>query len=295
MRRFVTIPDAWPAVLAAAVLLGITWLVCGVQLSTLDERARADTTTRSAEVGSAYAADVSSTFQLVADVLRFVAAYDADNGIRRTADLVTKNHLYSGLIGNMAIVDMKGKGLSIGPRGLLPIDISDRPHFSAARRANGAMVIGRAFKADRTGNFQAVPFSLQVRRVDGTPAGVVSVAIDNKAFGFGYSAEDVGANGTLAMVGSQDRVVRTRITFNAHSEGVIGRIWPAGSALWHALVKSPNGSYWQASIVDRKLRAYTYHKLPAYPIVVVIGYALQDILTHTLELVGDEFIQAEFL
>jgi diguanylate cyclase (GGDEF)-like protein len=292
VRTFFSSRDWWPAFPAAAIVLAAIWLIYGLQLSALDTRARADTVARSAQVGAAYQDDVASTFHLVSDVLHFVAAYDAENGSARTANLVTKNHLYSGLLGNVAVIDTTGAGLSIGPSGVAPIRIGDRPHIRAALRSKGPMIIGRTFSANGSDKFRAIPFALPVRRVDGTIAGVVAVAVHVNSFAFDYSPEDLGENGALTLVGAQDRVVRARIDFGAPAEAVSGRAWPAASALWRHLAAAPSGAYWQTSKYDGKLRAYTYRRLVDFPMVVVVGYAYEDVVARTAEVRRDMLVGA---
>jgi two-component system sensor histidine kinase/response regulator len=288
LRRFISIPDWWPAVAAALVCLAATWIVYALQLKALDNRARADALARSAEIGTSYQSDVSSTFHLVADVLHFLASYDAENGMQRTANLVLKNHLYASLIGNLAIVDTKGHGISLGGRGTGPISIGDRAHFRAALASKGEVIIGRPFLADRTANFIAIPFTLLVRRPDGSAVGVVSAAVNAKAFAFDYTPDDLGKNGSLSLVGSEDRVIRTRIAFNSAATERSGRVVPRNSQLWQRIAAAPSGSYW-ASPLDGILRAYTYRKLSDFPMIVIVGYAFADIVGRTVEVRRDLF------
>jgi two-component system sensor histidine kinase/response regulator len=280
MRKLRSLPEWWPAIVAAAVFLAGVWLFYGAQLAALDERARVDAVNRSRQIGVSYQDDVSSTFRLISGVLRFIAAYDAENGIARTAGLVTRNHLYSGLLRNVAIVGTTGTGLSTGPGGAMPIVIGDRPSFRDALRSKGPMIIGRTVTF-RNATSQAIPFALPVRRTDGTLVGVVALAVPISAFAFDYSRQDIGENGALTLVGAQDRLVRARIAFDAPSEEVSGGEWPAGALLWRTVARSSSGAYWQTSRFDGKLRAYTYRRLAEFPMVVIVGYAYEDVVVRT--------------
>src|SRR6202030_3474143 len=108
----------------------------------LNERARTDAVSRVTELSGSYENDAASTVVLVDNMLRFIAAYDAENGPRRTATLIQREHLYSGLSGNVAVVDTHGYGMAVGVLGRSPISVGDRAHVQASFHSTG-LIIGR--------------------------------------------------------------------------------------------------------------------------------------------------------
>jgi signal transduction histidine kinase len=268
--------DHWRALLVAAVLLTVTWATCVGQLAALNDRAKTDAVVRAAQLATSYQGDVSSTLYLVDNLLRFLASYDAENGPHRTARLIGRERLYRGLLGNVAVIDARGSGVAVGPQGSAPIRLGDRQYVRTALRTNtlsiGTPLIGRVNR------HYAIPFALSVREPGGRVAGAVTAIIDVGAFSFGYGANDIGAHGSLAMMGTLDHVVRSR-TAGDQPSVLVGRT--LNSQLWQRLLTSSSGYYWQPSVLDGVLRVFAYRRVTEFPVVVVAGLASDDIAAQT--------------
>jgi signal transduction histidine kinase/DNA-binding response OmpR family regulator len=277
VRRFFSTADYWGAVVVAAALLAATWFACIVQISALNERADADALSRTKQLVSSYKDDVTSTIILVDNILRFIAAYDAENGPRRTALLVQRERLYSGVLGNVAIVDKDGRGMAMGVHGSAPIALGDRPYVQAAFKSTD-LIIGRPLIGRVTKQF-SVPFARSVR-VEGKVAGAVTAVVDVTGFAFGLDTSDFGPRGVVLIVGSGDGVVRARVSADK-SQSLVGRALMPGSPLWPRLAKAPSGSYPQTSTLDGLRRVFSYEKVPGYPIVAIAGLAYDDITAQT--------------
>jgi signal transduction histidine kinase len=264
-------------VLVAAVLLAATWATCEGQLSALDARANADAVTRAQQLATSYQGDVSSTLNLVDNLLRFVAAYDAENGLQRSAALVARERLYRGLLGNVAVIDARGDGIAIGAAGSAPIHLGDRAYVRAALRTAGlsigAPLIGRVNKRF------SIPFARSVRGPNGALLGVVTSVIDVRAFSYGYGANDVGSHGVVTIMGTRDHIVRSR-TSGDRASVLVGRTLTP-SPLWARLSTAPAGYYWQPSALDGVLRVFAYRRVTDFPIVVVAGLAAEDVAAAT--------------
>ena len=170
MRRILSTADRWGAVLVAAALILTAWLVASREISSLEDRAKADAVTHAAQLSGSYQTDVASTIHLIDNMLGFIGDYALENGIDRSQEMAERDRLYNGVLGNIAIVNAQGKGMTFGARSGA-IAIGDRAYFRAAVRSNGlvigAPVVGRVIKR------LSVPFALAVRRPDGSLVGVV--------------------------------------------------------------------------------------------------------------------------
>jgi signal transduction histidine kinase/CheY-like chemotaxis protein len=278
VRRLFSTADYWGAVLVAAILLATTWFACVAQINALNDHAKVDALARVEQLSSSYSGDVGSTIALVDNILRFIAAYDAENDPKRTAALVDREHLYRGVLGNVAIIDTAGKGIAVGVKGRSPISIGDRPYVREAMRTAdlviGVPLIGRVNK-----HF-AIPFARSVRQPNGKLVGAITAVIDVSGFAFGYGVKDFGTNGVVLFLGQHDGVVRARISSEG-SQKLVGQALTTTSPLWPALAAKPSGWYDQTSTLDGIRRVFAYQKLPGYPLVVVSGLAYSDIIAQT--------------
>ena len=278
LRKIFSTADYWGAVLVAATLLIAMWSACIVQVSALNDRANADALARVQQLSSSYQVDVSSTINLVDNILRFIAAYDVENGTAKTVQLVARERLYRGLLGNVAVVDASGHGVAIGVKGIAPIALGDRAYVRAAA-ATHDLVIGKPLIGRVTKEF-SIPFARSVRTPAGRLIGSITSVINVNAFAFGYSINDFGKEGVVEFVGARDGIVRTRISADK-SQSLVGRALKTTSPLWTHLAKAPTGWYSQKSTLDGLRRVFAYRRIPGYPIVVIAGLSYNDITAQT--------------
>jgi len=280
-RRVFTAGNTGGAVCFALLLMVAVWLGRAVQITALNHRAHTDAISRAAQLASSYGGDVGSTIVLVDNILRFIAAYDVENGVGRSADLIARERLYEGIFGNVAIVGTDGRGTAVGTRGRFPIALGDRAYVKAALHSR-TLIIGAPLIA-RVNHQFSIPFARSVRRPDGRVVGVVTAVVNVHAFAFGYTARDFGPHGVVLFVGSNDGVVRARISADP-SQALVGRALLPNSPLWPALAASPVGYYNQTSTLDGIRRVFGYHKVQRYPIVAIAGLADADIVAQTADI-----------
>ena len=278
MRKLLRAGGYRGAVVVAIILIVATWLGCAAQIDALNQRANSEAVSRARQVASSYGGDVTSTAFLVDNLLRFIAAYDLEHGLRRSIDLVERERLYRGLLGNIAVIDARGNGIAIGPRGRAPIALGDRRYVQAALRSRG-LIIGSPLIARVDRQF-SIPFARSIRRPDGTLMGAVTAVINVDAFAFGFSTNDFGPHGVVVFIGRHDGIIRARVSA-APSQQQVGRSLLWNSPLWPALAVAPSGYYWQTSTLDGVLRVFAYHASPDYPIVSIAGLAYADIVAQT--------------
>ena len=289
LRRILSTADVWGPVLFAIALIVTVWSMARNEARQLNERAQSEAVLRATQISSSYQSNVASAVTLVDNILRFIANYDVENGLASTEAMIARNKLYSGLLGNVAIVNAQGKGVAFGPQGRGPISVGDRPYVQAAIRTPGLSIgtpiIGRVNK------HLAIPFARAVRGRDGTLKGAVTAVIDVSGFTFGFDENAFGAHGNVAMIGTLDHIVRVRVTARGISAPV--RTRPAvESPLWHGLATSPEGSYARAIPLDGLFRFYSYRKVADYPLVVTAALAYQDIAARTDGLRRTAFVRA---
>jgi two-component system, sensor histidine kinase len=267
---------AW--ILALILLAGVWGAFC-VQVEAIRDRATRDAAAKADEVATAYARYMTGNLGLIDNVLRFIAVYDRENGLDRTAALVAQQRLYEAFHGNIVILDTTGKGTLINKDGSGPMSLVDRPYLQRAlsAQADDRLIIGTPVSAHSTG-LLVLPFARPVRNLDGQLIGAVAASIEVALLEQPYNQSALGRHGVVAMIGIEDHVIRTRIPEGTNA---IGRI--VSSKVWAELPQSRSGTYWQASTIDGMERLYAYDTSPDFPIVVTAGVALDDILAETAQ------------
>src|ERR1700761_9448186 len=101
---------AW--ILALFLLAGV-WAGYFVQVEAIRDRAARDAGAKADQIATAYARFVSGNLGLIDNVMRFIAVYDRENGLDRTAALVTQQRLYDAFHGNIVVLDPGGKGVLV--------------------------------------------------------------------------------------------------------------------------------------------------------------------------------------
>jgi len=284
VAKFLQSRDRWVAIGIAVLLFLATWLAYRRQVTAIDERARLDALAHATEIATEYANDVSGTLELVDSVVAFLSAYDTENGIAKTAQLVAHSRLHAGPLSTIAIVDRRGRGISVGADGAHPIDVHARPFFARALARRGPeLLVGDPIGPilPSAGTRQIVPFARTVRGANGGVNGVVVALIEARALAYSYGSADIGASGALEVINTGDRTELLRYTPSSISAG---RHFTTSGPLWNMLAASMSGSFWSTSTTDLQLRANAYREIPNYPIVVIAGLSYADAAAHVADI-----------
>ena len=273
---------AW--ILTLVLLTGV-WTAYFVQVGAIRDRSLHDAAVKTDTVSTAYARFVAGNLSLIDNVIRFIAIYDRENGLEKTATLVGQQRLFEAFHGNIVILDPAGQGILINKDGTGPMSLADRPYFQQAVAEPGVdkLVIGVPVAAHSNG-VMVLPFARSVRDVDGKLIGAVAASIEVAFLQQPYDQATLGPGGAVVMTGTEDHVIRARIP---QGPG-FGRQTTSASKLWSELAKTPEaGSYWQVSTVDGTQRLYAYRTLAEFPIVITAGVALDDIIAESAQIRGN--------
>lgn len=166
-----------------------------------------------------------------------------------------------------------GQGLSPG----VAVDLSDREHFIRQRdNPQAGFVIARPVQA-RIDHEWSIPVSRRLNRADGTFAGIVHANIPAANFVRLFSSIDLGSRGVVALR-NMDYVALARYPDEPGGKSSVGQVAISkelSAMLWAGMSR---GSYTIASPVDRIERMFSFHRLSAYPLYVLVGMASQDYL-----------------
>ncbi len=180
---------------------------------------------------------------------------------------------------------LRGMGVQVsisGPHGIMiastlgssgQVDISDRPHFkyhldpSAPEPYISVPVIGR-----NSGKW-SIQITRRITRSDGSFGGVIVVSLDPFYFSQFFEKVDLGRDGAVDLVG-RDGIVRAR---RSHDSQEIGQN-VGGTALFKRTQTSSAGTEIARSGLDGITRIFGYASVPDYPLVVIVGLGINDVL-----------------
>ncbi len=170
-------------------------------------------------------------------------------------------------------------GLLICGAGGLPqtgISIDDRDYFIALRDNSGLGLFISAAMDGKISHKWALHFARRLTAADGSFGGIVNAAVTIAWFDHKLQGLDVGAHGAVVMRGDASR-----------DYDLLARFPPAGfvgqttvSDTFRAMITAaPKGGTYEARAgADDILRTFSYHAVGEYPLITVVGLAIDDYL-----------------
>ena len=195
----------------------------------------------------------------------------------------------TGINFQIALIDKTGRMIASNIPGAKPgIDLSDREHFKVHLGAKTDELFISKPILGRVSNKWSIQATRRIIMPDGSFGGVVVASLDPDYFATFYRSIDVGANGTVTLVGI-DGIVRAR---GARGSSQVGESL-LGTALFRALSHANTGAYTATSKLDGIDRQFVYRQVKGYPLIVVIGLAQDEIFhDYRAKLRTDMFIAA---
>lgn len=189
---------------------------------------------------------------------------------------------YGGFVSQLAVIDAEGKLVFSN---LMPVtesvDLSDREHFRVHR---DNPEVDRLFISKpvlgRVSRQWSIQFTRPIR-VEGRFAGVLVVSVPSSYFSDYYQQIDVGANGSIALLGT-DRSVRA-IASGDPIPGRYGRFKLPKGKPYFAADGPRHGFYEGVSAVDGRYHLCAFRRLDEYGVVVLVMLAPEDYMAASNE------------
>ena len=157
-------------------------------------------------------------------------------------------------------------------------DFGDREYFRAhAASPHDELLISKPI-AGRIGNTWSIHLTRRIDRPDGSFGGIVLVSLDPENLAHFYESVDLGAKGSIALVGF-DGVVRARAS---HGNSFVGQS-VSGSPVFATLAASKIGTFVDTSPIDGIERIYSQRVVEGYPLMVTVGLAKDEVLAGYYE------------
>ena len=175
----------------------------------------------------------------------------------------------------VAVIDSQGYLRASTVPGFKPINLSDRPHFRVhLNNPSTALMIGRPVIGRASGK-ASLQLTQRISSLDGRFLGVVVVSVDPSYFTELYNGLRIGSDGVVAVVGTQDYIVRA---LRSGRNEAVGAKLPPTDPLRRALAHSRSGNLRTSSFIDSRDTIISYRTLSGYPLAVVVGYSTDEYL-----------------
>lgn len=266
--------------LGLALLAGGAWLIA-TELSEQRARVLHDAEVNAANLARALEAQTRQSVRRLDQALLFLRDdYQSDPSTFYARVAGWRRSIYGDLALLISIVDERGI-LTFTSIGLpeKPVDLSDRPAYRTLKDGTADQLLIGEPVLGRTTGLWSIHFSRRLNKPDGSFDGFISIAVETDYFTRFYDSLDIGEQGAVTLIGSEDRVVRARrsgpVTAKANKVGVrLGEDRPwyvdgGGAGMMRAI-----------SPIDGVERLGAYRHVEDYPLVVLVLYGRDEVLAE---------------
>jgi len=178
-------------------------------------------------------------------------------------------------LGALFVTDAAGNFV-LDSRSALPrkINVSDRDYFQIQRRQKDAgLYISKPFLPRGTDTDQPrIALSRRLEDKGGQFIGIVAATLQLNYFHELFKDSILGPHGTITLLRTDGTVLMRQ----PYHTGDIGSSL-AGGHSFPPLVQSDQGNYVDIAVLDHIERLYSFRRIGSYPLVVVVGFATEDI------------------
>jgi diguanylate cyclase (GGDEF)-like protein len=178
-------------------------------------------------------------------------------------------------LGPIFAADSAGNGVFNSPLTLPPkFNVRDRDYFQVHQQQQGkGLYISKPF-LPRAGNVGQPSIAMSVRMDDtnGRFAGIVAGTLKLSYLRELFEGSILGGHGTLTLL----RTDGTVLMRHPYQQDQIGSTL-AGGHSFPPLVAADHGTYIDFAVLDHVERLYSFRRVGKYPLIVVVGFATDDI------------------
>jgi PAS domain S-box-containing protein len=228
----------------------------------------------------------SHLFQNVdANLLFLRKAYQQNRAGFAISEWTSDPAIHNDLTLNYVVIDATGqvtKATSIpgtqSASEMIGRDFADRPYFRDQQQATtDNLDIGRPMTMSLTGRIASV-LTRRMTTPDGRFAGIVAALINPIELGRAASGIDLGAGGSVGLVGF-DGIVRARVIDGRIDDAVAGLRIPPTAGILKEARRSRTGNFWNSpGLIDNFSRLVSYRVLGAYPMIATVTVTRAEIL-----------------
>ena len=174
----------------------------------------------------------------------------------------------------LGALDETGAAIVTSLPGPVAANYADRDYFAFHRdHADKIIRVGKPLQSKTKGEW-VIPVTRRIDHPDGSFGGVVLATVDMTYFQRFYDTFGIGKSGSI-LLASADGVLLARRPFDSEN---IGRNLLNGVIFQQFLPNAPAGSAEMRSSTDGVVRLNSYRRIDAYPLVVAVALAKDEIL-----------------
>ena len=263
---------------SGVLLLAAIWLSIHGILSSERQAATRHAAIEAANLDAAFEEELSNTLTSDAAAMDMIAErmrsangkfdiYDWAKDIPRLAEVTVQ----------ASIIGPDGKLISTTlDRQAPPIDLSDREHFRVHLDGRFKGVFVSKALIGRLTNQPTIQLSRRVNADDGRFLGVVVLSLQPAQLTRLHRAIDLGQHGLMAVVGTNDGVIRARFS-TTDPDGVLG----SGRTVPLDRIRGDGpATFTSQSVVDHSTRIYARRPIPGYNLAAVVALDRDEVLAQ---------------
>jgi len=251
--------------------LALTWHITRVQELQAQEHAERDL----ANLSNLTKEHALRTLRAADQALQLVRALYLRDGDRLDlAHWVRQGAIDTAISHQVGVIDARGIYRFSNLPQTPAVDLSDREHF----RVHAGMPGDALFISKPVVGRVSKKWTIQLTRhieSDGRFLGVAVVSMDADYFSRAYADLDVGAHGSVTLLG-QDGVVRARFAGSAAVAGGESSTVRESITLDKVQQGLTQGMFEATSPIDQTQRLFHFRSVPGYPLVAMVGYGVDD-------------------
>ena len=205
--------------------------------------------------------------------------YLRTHSVAETESFINSLPFDKSVIENVYLITAQGKIVITHDPLQSSVNAADRYYFLHHQSSPADQILIGPVDSGRVTHELYFRVTRRISNADGSFAGVVLGTVKPQAFARYYQEYIGGAQNSIALIGTLDKLLRARIPEPAPE------LWqkPVESVLWTALQQAASGSYETTSAIDNVHRIFMYKTVGDLPLVMVSGFSESAIRSSVLE------------
>ena len=266
------------ALVVLLIVVGVTQQLSSERSAILEEARK-----HTSNLARAFEEHIRRTLKEVDETLIVLRrSYQNDPRTFRLWEWPGKELLLQDLSVQIAMSDKDGTivGTTEGPAPVVASVRNEDYFLYQVNHDDNALFIGKPVQGGAAGHW-TIPLSRRLNGPDGRFAGVLIVSLDPYYLARFYETVDLGAGGTVMLVG-RDGIVRARVAFSraAPDAGLTPKLTIGETVMLQLDPDTNRRSLYVESGLDNVRRVVSYSSLHDYPLIVGVGLSDSDLFAE---------------